>query len=61
MLGSVRRTMESDNREDKHNGEGHDHDGVDLEPRGLISVKPCTNKVSYCIFETNPPGSFILC
>lgn len=35
------RTVESNHGEDEDNGEGHDHDRVDLQSGRLISVKPC--------------------
>lgn len=31
--------MQRNNAEDEDNGQGHDHDRVDLEPGGLISVE----------------------
>lgn len=32
--------MKSNNAEDEDDGEGHDHDRVDLEPGRLVSVEP---------------------
>lgn len=40
-LCRVRRTVERNDTEDEDDGQGHDHDGVDLEPRGLVGVQPC--------------------
>ena len=45
MHSSVR-TMKSDNAEDEDHGQGHDHNGVDLESGRLISVEPCRVHVS---------------
>jgi hypothetical protein len=42
VMGSTELTVESHNGEDEHNGQSHNHDGVDLEPGGLIGVEPCT-------------------
>jgi hypothetical protein len=32
-------TVQSYDAEDEHNGQSHDHDGVDLQPRGFIGVQ----------------------
>jgi len=37
----LRRTVKRNNAEDEDDRQGHDHNGVNLEPRGLISVQPC--------------------
>lgn len=37
--GSWGRTVESDNAEDENDGQRHDDDRVDLEPRRLIGVE----------------------
>jgi hypothetical protein len=36
----LRLTVKSNNAEDEDNGQGHDHDRVDLEAGGFISVEP---------------------
>jgi hypothetical protein len=35
------RTMERNNAEDEDNRQGHNHDRINLEPRGLVSVQFC--------------------
>jgi hypothetical protein len=39
----VQLTVKRNNAEDEDNGQGHDHDGVDLESGRLIGVEPCTS------------------
>jgi hypothetical protein len=33
--------VKCDDAENEYNGQGHDHDGVDLEPGRLVGVQPC--------------------
>lgn len=33
--------MEGNNGEDENDRQGHDHDGVNLEARGLVRVELC--------------------
>jgi hypothetical protein len=43
-MRAFRHTVECNDTEDEHNGQGHDHDRVNLEAGRLISVQPysCT-------------------
>jgi hypothetical protein len=38
----VKHTVQRNDTEDEDDGQSHDHDRIDLEPRGLISVQPYT-------------------
>jgi hypothetical protein len=45
---ALKHTVECNDTEDEHNGQGHDHDRVDLEAGRLISVQPCSFTLASC-------------
>jgi hypothetical protein len=50
-MGSTELTVESNNGEDEHNRQSHNHDGVDLESGRLIGVEPCTIQLAVVILK----------
>jgi hypothetical protein len=61
----LRHTVKGNNAEDEDNGKSHDHDGVDLESGGLISVQPCAFQLagvnSMCSRASADRGLWQLC
>lgn len=42
----TKHTVQGNNAEDEDNGQGHDHNGVDLESGRLIGVQPYTSTLA---------------